>query len=61
MISKGTEAESNILLQSRVDYIRQGEDIPVKDLKLLKGELHGKPVKDLKMTVVTLIWFPDSF
>ena len=44
-VSKGTEAESNKLLQSRVDYILQGEDIPVKDLMVLKGELHRKPVK----------------
>ena len=44
-VSKGTEAESNTLLQSRVDYIRQGEDIPVMDLMVRKGELHGKPVR----------------
>ena len=34
-VSKGTEAESNTLLQSRVDYILQGEDIPVKDHMVL--------------------------
>ena len=44
VVPEEVETESNTLMRC-VEYIRQCEDIPVKDLMVLNGILHGKPVK----------------